>query len=321
MIASVKSADFPLSLIARLTPPGPLRGGAADPLSERRFFTWGHAVYRWEAGKPRRIATAPHGFDNGGCVWDADADGFTDLILVRLPATGALGELVLLRGPRFEPQVIDTDVELHDCLPAELFGRRGFLMIHRHAQVRFYQVPKEIRQGWPVREIYSIYTASRQGGLALEDVNGDGRVDIYCGNYWIRSPESFELPWRLFAIHLHHQSESDASFVYGAPSGGNLIGAQREWPDAPLRAFRKPTDPEQLWPERILGASKFTRPSALVQTREGVLIGHAQGLSYVRLADGSTAHNPYPAIRALWAAKDRIYAVASDSVSVWGWRR
>ena len=44
---------------------------------------------------------------------------------------------------------------------------------------------------WPYREIYSIYTPSQQTGLSMRDIDGDGRIDILCGNYWIQSPERF----------------------------------------------------------------------------------------------------------------------------------
>ena len=33
------------------------------------------------------------------------------------------------------------------------------------------------------------------------DVDGDDRVEFLRGNYWIQTPNEFDLPWRIFAIH------------------------------------------------------------------------------------------------------------------------
>src|SRR5207245_11758638 len=100
--------------------------------------------------------------------------------------------LVGFQAPRWPRHVIDTGVDTADVLAATLFGRRGILLVHKRAQVRFYEIPTNLAGPWPVREIYSFYTPSDQGGLMLADIYGDGRPDILCGNYWIRSPESFE---------------------------------------------------------------------------------------------------------------------------------
>ena len=128
-----------------------------------------------------------------------------------------LGELVLTArdGSR---TILDHGVQMHDCAAVTLFGRAGFLVVHRFAQVRFYYT------GW-MQEIYSFYTASRQGGLLIEDIDGDGRPDIVCGNYWIRSPERFDLPWRLFAINTRHETPDSATFRL-AWLGRDLIAAQ-----------------------------------------------------------------------------------------------
>ena len=85
-----------------------------------------------------------------------------------------------------EPVVIDDEFDTHDCMEATLFGRKGVLVIQRYMQVRFYE--RADKSPGRIREIYSIYTPSQQTGLSLRDIDGDGRVDIVCGNYWIQSP-------------------------------------------------------------------------------------------------------------------------------------
>ena len=85
-------------------------------------------------------------------------------------------------------------------IPATVLGRRGVLLVHRRSQVRFYEIPADRSAPWPATEIYSFYTPSNQGGMLLADIDRDGTTDLLCGNYWIKSPDRFELPWRLFAI-------------------------------------------------------------------------------------------------------------------------
>ena len=238
-----------------------LTGGAGQ-------FTWGRRVLQWRKSKYRQVAQAPHGYDDGGCVF-----GTADLILAERPATGTLGRLVHLPAPGYKPVTIDTGVELHDCVPTTLFGRSGFLMVHRFTQVRFYWLGDG---RWQMQELYSIYTASRQGGLAVFDVDRDGRPDIFCGNYWVRSPEQFDLPWHIFAINVLHADSADANFVL-APWQGELIALQRENNASPLRRFSPPADVHQLWPEAASG--EFRQPKVIAPLGEALWIGDATGVA------------------------------------------
>lgn len=229
-------------------PPGDIRGAA---LHGNRLYTWGAGLLEWIVPAGKRTVLGEGDFPEGGCLADVDGDGRLDFVAQE---GAGLGNLVWRRAPNFEPVQIDSQVEMHDCSGAVLFGRRGLLMIQRYGQVRFYERPlRPSSARWPYQEVYSFYTASRQAGLVLYDVDADGFTDILSGNYWIRSPKDFALPWRLFAINTDHQTPDSATVRMGVVHlrGGSLglAVAQGHMRPAKLSVFATPTDPVQLWKE------------------------------------------------------------------------
>jgi hypothetical protein len=306
---SLSAAPLQLRPAGEWKSPSPLRGGAPDPSNPGVFFTWGAAAHRWENGRPTLVATAPHGFHSGGCVLDFDRDGHADLVLATRPSEGELGDLLLFRGPRFTSTRLDTYVELHDCIPATLHGQSGFLTVHRHAQIRFYTPAG-------VREIYSIYTASRQSGLALADVDADRRPDILAGNYWIHSPATADLPWHIYAIHLHHESPEAATFSIAAWPH-LLIAAQRERAATPVRIFSRPRNPRQLWPETTLPGIRLDQPRAATTHDGAAVFGHSRGILLVDPETRETAAIPWQPVRALWSNGATLYALSEGAVSAW----
>ena len=223
-------------------------------LKERTLVTWGDRLL-WRGlprGKQQVIRGRGRVFAEGGCLLDVDGDGRLDVVVNE---GGPEAGLVWYRSPEgrgaWTRHVIDTGVDAPDMLPATLLGHRGVLLIHKGMQVRFYEIPADPAARWPVQEVYSFYSPSRQGGLRMADIDGDGHPDILAGMYWIRSPESFELPWRLFAIVLWNETPVSAMLRlnYTAPE---LVAAQRQMQPARLARFEKPADPRQLWIEHRL---------------------------------------------------------------------
>lgn len=232
-------------------------------------------VWAWGDGlrsqpRPERVLLPGRRFAAAGC--EASLDGSPGLILQESD------RLIWLHGQDFgQTEVIDTGAGLGDCLAATLLGHTGVLVAHRGLQVRFYERPAEASATWPYREIYSFYTPSYQAGLLLQDVDRDGRPDIFCGNYWIQSPEEFSLPWRLFAINTYNDSEQAAHLRLGLWNGALLV-AQGELHPAKLALFRSPADPKQLWTEeRLDGALNLDHPAALALTRRGFALGERGG--------------------------------------------
>lgn len=218
----------------------------------RTLVTWGERiVVRPLPEGPVRVLRGPGpALCDGVAVLDIDRDGTPDVAAIE-----AGGTLAWFRGRDGARHAIDTGVESRDLIPAVLFGRRGILLIHKHQQVRFYQLPRDPAGPWPPpRDIYSIYTPSRQGGLLLADIDRDGRTDILCGNYWIRAPEAHDLPWRLFAINTWTEEEESA-LLRLAFRGNVLVAAQRVAAPARLARFTRHRDPREQWPQQRLGES------------------------------------------------------------------
>lgn len=227
-----------------------------------RLYTWsGAGLEEWQlpGRTPRRIAA---GDFRAGCSF---ADG---LALQK-------GSTLAWRHGDLE-ETIDTEAAAVDLVEAELFGRRGLLVSHRGMQVRFYERGDPGRR-WPYREIYSFYTASEQGGFLIRDLDGDGRTDIVCGNYWIQSPAEFELPWRLFAINLFHEHPLAASARL-AWWNGKLLWLESKRSPARTVLFTPPADIRELWnAEPIRFDPPLAFPRAVLDRGGEIWIGEDNG--------------------------------------------
>lgn len=262
-----------LPLLAQVHPMASLRGGAvarAEGGSARpRAFAWGDGVFL--DGRP--IAAGRYG--RGGCLADWNEDGRLDLILNELPPErpdGSTGALVALLAPGWRRELIDTGASFRDCLGLTLFGRRGLLVTHLQMQLRFYERSARAAAGSAprYREIYSIYTPSAQSGLALADIDGDGRSDILHGNYWLRAPERFDLGWRLFALNTWFDQPRSAMLrILTTQVHGKLVAVEAESEASPARFawFAMPADPRQQWiGHEIVVPGGLHRPQVLVET-------------------------------------------------------
>lgn len=256
-----------------------IQGAAADPGNPSQAYVWGGGLSRINL----RLQTVETLLSQG----DFSAPGCTfqrGLALLSPP-----DRLVWLHGRRLEKrQQIDTDADFADCLDATIFGRRGLFVTNRGLQVRFYEPSGG---PWPYREIYSFYTASYQSGLIQADVDGDGLPDLFSGNYWIQSPATFHLPWRLFAVNTYYEEPHSAHLKLArirrsGRAQPSLLVAQGEMSPGKLALFDPPGDVKQLWREtRLEDSLLLNHPRTLAVADfdndglEDFLLAEAEGQS------------------------------------------
>src|SRR2546430_2664916 len=160
-IASLAAQSVQLTVARSAVSPRVLRGAALSA-DRTRLYTWGDGLYVWDIGSMNSKRLAKGSFGEGGCLLDIDHDGHDDLIV---QSGDGLGKLIWFNGRTWRQTVIDSGIEMHDCLGFTLLGHRGVLMVQRGMQVRFYTEPSKGHEKWGYREIYSFYTPSKQAGL------------------------------------------------------------------------------------------------------------------------------------------------------------
>lgn len=268
-----------------------IRGAALT--SGGTILTWGSELTEWRNGRPR-ILRRNVDFGEGGCA----APG--SVIVAAGPGRSAMVRVPLSTGA--PPETIEPDTEFSDCLWTRLFGREGVAVIHRYTQVRFYE--RAPRGAWPYQELYSIYTASRQGGLLSSDVDRDGFPDFYAGNYWMKSPSEFQLPWRIFAINLYHESETAALARLALFGERDLVWAERT--GKRVTWFERPADVREQWIphplhlglENVNGLA-VSRGSVFAADSRRVVEWHAGEV--FELASGFATLRLFVTARQLWA--------------------
>ncbi|MGD0577686.1 MAG: FG-GAP repeat protein [Bryobacteraceae bacterium] len=318
-----------LSVLLALVPASAwaeIRGAALMRHPREAIVTWGTELKLWPLrGGPPATLLKGLNFGPGGCVADVDGDGRDDLLVQETPQAG---RFLWLRAPRWESRVIERQTEFRDCLPFEFDGHRGVVLAHFDAQVRFYEFPKRIDDSWEYNELYSIYTASRQGGLLACDVDGDGLTDLFIGNYWMRNPGRWDLPWRLFNMNTFFDKPDSALarqalFLRPGRMHPDLIWAESEGAPARLAWLERPADEKQQWPAHLIEPAP-DHPRALLVTEPlgggwpELLVGADDGVRVYRYDRGawtmSRLWNGAPVLALFRAGPHTLLAVTPSGI-------
>jgi|GEM_PF-1393989 len=271
-----------------------IRGAARVEHPRPGILSWGTELQFWPlAGGAPVLLKSGVDFGPGGCVDDVDGDGRDDLLV---QGRNGVGPFLWLRAPRWEPRVIERETEFRDCLPFTFDGRRGVVIPHFNAQLRLYEYPKQRDGKWTYNEIYSIYTASQQGGLLAYDVDGDGLTDLFIGNYWMRNPGRWDLPWRLFNMNTFFDTPGAAlarQALYRRPGRAkpDLLWAESEGAPARFALLERPADERQAWPPQMIApASDHPRALLVLEAQPdawpAVLVGAQDGVRLYRHGAG-----------------------------------
>jgi hypothetical protein len=302
-----------------------IRGAALVEHPHPGVLTWGTELKFWPlAGGPPTVLKKGTDFGPGGCVADVDGDGQDDLMVQERLGSGAF---LWLRAPKWEPRIIERETEFRDCLPFEFDGHKGVLIPHINAQLRLYEYPKQRDGKWVYSEIYSIYTASKQGGLLSFDVDGDGLTDLFIGNYWMRNPGKWELPWRLFNMNTFFDQPDSAlarQAVYQRPGRAkpDLLWAESEGAPARFALLERPADEKQAWPAQMIEpAPDHPRALLVLETKQGewppVLVGAGDGVRLYQASAGGWSMSQLwrgASVLALFRVNGKVLAVTRERV-------
>lgn len=300
---------LPLALLLLAPLHAQIRGAALIEKPQPAILTWGARLQSWPLnGAAPTTLLHERDFGPGGCIADVDADGLDDLLVQQHPG---LSRFLWLRAPDWSPRTIEPETDFANCLPFTLAGHHGVLIQHHFSQVRFYLFPT-----FEYKELYSIYTASQQGGLLPHDVDHDGLTDIFIGNYWMKNPGVLGVAWRLFAINLWHDTPTAARAALALWRNRSLLWAAAADAPARIALFHPPPDPRQLWTPQLL--APLDQPRAVLAHPTGIFIAHAAGVVLERpLPAGRWRREPVssvPNVLQLIAWRRNVIAVAPDGL-------
>lgn len=196
-----------------------------------------------------------HPSDVGGAAMDVDGDGWLDHVTggVWFRNTGKP------RSEMFERIVFDKDLAaVHDLVVTDLDadGRLDVVTMSDRNNLRWYRIPRDVRQPWQRHDI----GPGVHAGVAIGDIDADGDLDVARSNAWFENADGKALQWiehpvpfgkatgpypygtRCVIVDMDRDGRRDLVMTENEIRAGkiawlqNVDGKGHEWKVHPLRA-------------------------------------------------------------------------------------
>lgn len=264
---------------------------------EERIVSWGYRILEWAVepdAQPTEVVPEEEGlwYSNGGAVMDVNGNGNEELIVARDVVAGYAreddfeyhGDLEHVELLWYESVsdsqtweghqiAIIEESAPHDIRPfvteTPEGEARGVMILTGRQKLTWFEIPDDPKTTWRRHDIITL-PESRQSGLTIGDISGDGLPDILTGMFWIESPSDpangiwrahrfgtwDDNGWGGMAKHVLDDFDGDGK--------NDLIVTEAEIEDAKIGLFKQnPDDPYGIWNVEVLDTTLYA-PHSLV---------------------------------------------------------
>jgi hypothetical protein len=271
-----------------------------------RIAASGSRILEWpiqEAAPTLEVVPPGSGnYENGACAMDINGDNVDEMIVGRSidnQGTELLWYEEIQDQTQWKEHLIARisrapgEEGIHDIMPFRMKvadkAILGVVVIANRKILYWYQVPGDINQPWKkhlIADLSEYGAECAQSGLILNDIAGNGRQDLVCGNFWAECPaDPTTDPWQ-----IHRYSNWDrrktpffpnlAAWVIETRFGGmnqleigdmngdgelDIVATDAEIPDARVGVFCRDTeDPRNLWNVTMVDTALYCPHSLVV---------------------------------------------------------